>query len=175
MQAALNEVDEAIAMGRARPVVWLGPFLCIEDNRASAEEEVAWRAAFVVPSHEFLVRVLSCSLLDKKELAGELFVGSHSLHFKSRMKLPDQYGGKERESRVLTVAYNRIVSFAKRPGKLPGRPAAWCDGAPRGSGGFRYEGSKSSKKPQELQEARRGPKSPKRPRTLPSAEPKHCY
>ena len=119
VQVALNEVDEAIAMGRARPVVWLGPFLCTEENRASAEEEAAWRGAFAVPGHEFLVRALSCSLVEKKELAGELFVGSHSLHFKSRVKLPDQFGGKEREARLLTVAYTRIVSFAKRAGKLP--------------------------------------------------------
>ena len=77
--------------GKAPPLMWLPALMSsqVETVRPSADEEAAWRSLFSRPSRrEYLLRSpISCSLGEastgSSAKAGDLYLGSHALHFRA--------------------------------------------------------------------------------------------
>ena len=78
-------------------------------------QEVMWRNVFGRAEFEHLVRVYtSCTLSEK---SGDLYLGSHSLHFRGKDATIARRG-KERST--VSLPYTRVRSITKKSGKLSG-------------------------------------------------------
>lgn len=119
MRSAVDEADAQAASGRAPQVMWLPELMSMRDPEARPlnEDEMQWRTLFGRKSHEHLLRApISCSL---GERAGDLYLGSHGLHFRaSGNTLPRATKGKERLT--VSLPYERIQNISKKSGKRSG-------------------------------------------------------
>ena len=113
--SALDAADAREASGKADELMWMPSLMSTQQEaRPSAEEEATWRGLFGRPPVEYLLRsTLSCTM---GERAGDLYLGSHALHF--RASAGSFIKGKERLS--TSVAYSRVANITKRSGKLAG-------------------------------------------------------
>ena len=126
--AALDGADSAEATGHfQRPIVWLPSLMRSEESTPTAEEESQWRSHLAPPPHEFLVRACTCSLVERAVVAGELFIGSASLYFRSK--------GSKAAGRTLCVPYSLVTSITKKSGKLTSSKGFVLDVAPEAAGG----------------------------------------
>ena len=130
---ALDAANAAEAAGHANELMWLPSLMStqLQDARPPADEEAQWRALFQRPPIEYLLRsAISCSL---GERVGELFLGSHALHFRASagtFRLTAK--GKERQS--LSMPYCRIKNFTKTSAKLGGYKGFVLELAPSRAG-----------------------------------------
>ena len=102
--------------------MWLPSLMSAHDDGnhpPTADEEAQWRALFDRPQLEFLLRgAISCNL---GERAGELYLGSHALHFRaSAGTLQERARGKSKERTSVSVPYARIGKLSKKSGKRTG-------------------------------------------------------
>ncbi len=145
-RAALDAADAREAAGVATNVMWLSALTCAYEGKPTAEEEAAWRATFERPEGEHLVRCYaSCTLGEK---SGDLYLGSHSMHFKPKDAALSMKSKASKLLRWYALEWHRVLTITKKSGKLSGYKGfvivlAPTDGKAGGGGGGGGSGSGS--------------------------------